>query len=76
MQNMEIIMPAKSLSMKQSEHRAWWDEMVLCQAKNKKGVYCRSHVRRAYEKQPGDLFIPLTCPKHADQEEAIRKALK
>jgi hypothetical protein len=57
-------------------HRPWWEEIHLCKGITKKGKRCKKPTRKPYEKEPGNLVIPLTCSLHADQEEEIRKKLE
>ncbi|MBT9133145.1 MAG: hypothetical protein DDT33_01676 [Firmicutes bacterium] len=47
----------------------------MCKGTTKLGVRCRRTVRRAYEIEPGNLYVPLTCHLHSEQEEAIRDKL-
>jgi hypothetical protein len=54
-----------------SEHRPWWEEIHLCKGITKKGKRCKKPARKPYEKESGNLVIPLTCSLHADQEERL-----
>jgi len=53
--------------------RCWWDKLELCQAKKKDGSRCNNFTRKPYEIEHGNLFIPLTCWRHRDQERELRK---
>lgn len=57
------------------KRRAWWNNLELCRAKKKNGFYCNNYIRKPYEIEPGNLFIPLTCWRHKNQEKELRKKL-
>jgi hypothetical protein len=68
-------MPERNGNKNKDERRPWWEEIHLCKGITKKGKRCRRPTRKPYEKEPGNLVIPLTCSLHADQEGEIRKKL-
>lgn len=51
----------------------WWNNMVRCWGKKKDGQPCKNYARKGYEISPGNLFIPMTCFRHIDQEEDLRR---
>jgi hypothetical protein len=55
------------------EHRVWWEEIERCKGKNKNGSPCHLPTRRGFEISPGNLFVPLTCWRHQEQENKLRQ---
>jgi len=61
--------------MSREDGRPSWEAIELCRGITKKGKLCCRQAETAFEIEPGNLFVPLTCTLHTDQEESIRKEL-
>lgn len=61
--------------MKEEDKSYSW-EIWRCRGKKKDGSRCKNPIRSGYIKETGEVFVPLTCSKHADQEDAIRRELR
>lgn len=61
--------------MKEEDKSYSW-ETWRCRGKKKDGSRCWNPIRRGHIKETGKIFVPLTCSKHIDQEDAIRRELR
>lgn len=61
--------------MKEKNKSYSW-ETWRCRGKNKDGSRCKNPIRRGYIKETDEIFVPFTCSKHINQEEAIRRDAK
>lgn len=52
--------------------RPWWEEIAKCRGLKKNGTKCNNYASKPYEVEPGNLFIPLTCYLHRNQENKLR----
>ncbi|MHA1869051.1 MAG: hypothetical protein ACTSXD_13490 [Candidatus Heimdallarchaeaceae archaeon] len=53
----------------------WWEGIGMCKGRTKTGKRCKLPCRRPYLLETGELYIPLTCHLHKNQEKEIRKRL-
>ena len=58
------------------EDRTYSWETWRCKGQNNDGSRCKNPIRRGHIKETGEIFVPLTCSKHINQEEEIRRELK
>jgi len=51
----------------------WWEKLNQCFYINEKNKRCQNNCRKSFEIEKGNLFIPITCQKHQQFEEELRK---
>ncbi|MBT9161345.1 MAG: hypothetical protein DDT26_02650 [Dehalococcoidia bacterium] len=55
------------------ETRPWWESLTMCRGKTKQNRLCRRRAMRPYEIGPENLYYPVTCHLHWDQEIEIKE---
>jgi hypothetical protein len=50
---------------------SWWE--FKCKAICKNGEQCKNYPRRPFEIEKGNLYIPMTCWRHENQEKQLRE---
>ena len=51
----------------------WWDHLTRCRGTKADGTRCRHYCSVPYEVRPGELYLPMTCWQHRDQEEKLQR---
>lgn len=56
-----------------SDPMSWWDHLIRCRGTKADGTRCWHYRGVPYEIRPGDLYLPMTCWQHRDQEAELQR---